>query len=118
MDIIVKDEKRIAKIENIAEKIRSESYDAIEKAYKNAVADKNEETAAELARKLRNKLLEESDKEVAFDRIGLNTENITSFFKNFSDFLKSDLVKYRQALRDLPTQEGFPFDVEFPAKPE
>ena len=25
---------------------------------------------------------------------------------------------YRQALRDIPTQEGFPFDIEWPQKPE
>ena len=35
-----------------------------------------------------------------------------------SDVTMSDAWKtYRQALRDLPTQSGFP-DVEFPTKPE
>ena len=27
------------------------------------------------------------------------------------------LVAYRQALRDIPSQEGFPYDVVFPIKP-
>lgn len=29
----------------------------------------------------------------------------------------SDLLAYRQALRDVPQQEGFPFDVEWPEIP-
>ena len=29
---------------------------------------------------------------------------------------KEEITSYRQALRDLPAQEGFP-DVEFPTKP-
>ena len=34
-----------------------------------------------------------------------------------SDEQKTEATTYRQALRDLPTQDGFP-DVEFPAKPD
>lgn len=34
-----------------------------------------------------------------------------------TDGQKAEAVTYRQALRDLPTQDDFP-DVEFPAKPD
>lgn len=34
-----------------------------------------------------------------------------------TDEQRSEATAYRQALRDLPDQEGFP-DVEFPAKPD
>lgn len=34
-----------------------------------------------------------------------------------TDEQRSEATAYRQALRDLPNQEGFP-DVEFPAKPD
>ena len=31
---------------------------------------------------------------------------------------KASVVLYRQALRDVPQQEGFPFDIVWPEKPE
>ena len=31
---------------------------------------------------------------------------------------KDEFITYRQALRDLPQQEGFPQTVNFPTKPE
>jgi len=34
-----------------------------------------------------------------------------------TDEQKAEAITYRQALRDLPEQEGFP-DVEFPTKPD
>ena len=34
-----------------------------------------------------------------------------------SDEEKDLWTEYRQALRDIPQQEGFPFDVEFPERP-
>lgn len=36
----------------------------------------------------------------------------------FSDERRKAWIEYRQALRDLPQQEGFPFDVVFPEIPE
>lgn len=32
--------------------------------------------------------------------------------------IKDAYVVYRQALRDVPSQEGFPYDIIWPAKPE
>jgi hypothetical protein len=31
--------------------------------------------------------------------------------------MSSDMTTYRQALRDVPAQEGFPFSVTWPTKP-
>lgn len=38
--------------------------------------------------------------------------------KDISDAVSSSWAVYRQALRDLPTQEGFPSTVVWPSKPE
>ena len=59
------------------------------------------EKAAAIVRAKRDKLLEASDKEVLPDR--------TSSYEAW--------VEYRQALRDISEQEGFPFDVVFPVAP-
>lgn len=57
--------------------------------------------AAQEIRAKRDKLLAESDKEVMPDR----TSNYEAW------------AEYRQALRDISEQEGFPFDTVFPEKP-
>lgn len=59
------------------------------------------ELAAKAVRAKRDALLDASDKEVLPDR----------------DTDKAAWGEYRQALRELPEQEGFPFDVEWPVKP-
>ena len=79
-------------------------------------------------REKRNKLLEESDKYMILDRLTMNfpqeisLTNIVSvvkdFFKTLSNIKNGSWAKYRQELRDLPNQEGFPYDVKFPDKPE
>lgn len=59
------------------------------------------EQAAKAVRAKRDALLDASDKEVLPDR----------------DTDKAAWAAYRQALREIPEQEGFPFDVDWPAKP-
>lgn len=76
----------------------------------------------------RNKLLEESDKHMVLDRIGfeipeeLTATNllsaVSSFFTTLGNLKNNDWSKYRQELRDLTKQEGFPYDVKFPTPPE
>ncbi len=83
--------------------------------------------AASEIRKVRNELLKESDKEVALDRFFFDfPEEITmtniincikSLFDTFKDVKTNKWSKYRQELRDLTKQEGFPFNVTFPEKP-
>lgn len=86
------------------------------------------EKVAQVVREKRNELLAESDNRMALDRLGLNLpDNITAttlltavkdFFSAIKTILKGDWAKYRQQLRDITKQEGFPYDVEFPKKPE
>ena len=110
--------KRLANIETIISLQKAEQTETLQHAYKKACEFKNEELAAEMARKLRNKKLDESDKQMSFDRLGLDTSSATSFIKSLSQCFDSDWAKYRQALRDLPKQEGFPFNITFPEPPD
>lgn len=56
--------KRLARIEALADAQKAEMDDVLMSAYEKACEDRNEEDAAELARKIRNKLLDGSDKEM------------------------------------------------------
>lgn len=85
-----------------------------------------QEEKIELSKKLRekrNQLLAESDCEMALDRLNVEIPDGNTFaswkpfFKALSEKLTGDWAKYRQALRDLPSQEGFPYNVRFPEKP-
>lgn len=51
----------------------------------------------------RNKLLDEADKLTQADR-----------WAGYTDAQKASIAAYKQALRDLPEQEGFPLTVVFP----
>ena len=57
---------------------------------------------------------------MALDRLGLSVPNGStftawlSFLKGLGDVLNGAVARYRQALRDIPEQSGFPFDVEWP----
>ena len=93
----------------------------------NKVKSTDSESVAREVREKRNLLLEESDKEMAFDRLGfeipstITMTNIVTVLKNFFNTLKSiktgEWAEYRQALRDITNQEGFPYNVVFPEKP-
>ena len=85
------------------------------------------ELAAEVRAK-RNELLKESDQYMCLDRMNKDTsdEEITivtvtkiavAFFKSIFKILKGNYAKYRQELRDITTQPGFPYNVEFPKEP-
>ena len=83
-------------------------YDATNKEFIEIEFDDTEDpqTEAKLfnARGTRDTLLKESDWALASD-------------SPLTDEQKTEATTYRQALRDLPEQEGFP-NVEFPTKPD
>ena len=110
--------KRLAQVEAIAAATKAELYETLRAAYDAACEEQNEEEAARLARKIRNKLLDESDKEMTLDRLGLDMSTVTKFIVSLSKIFSGSWAVYRQALRDLPTQAGFPFDVIFPTPPD
>lgn len=93
----------------------------------NFAKEKNIEAKALEVRAERDRLLSESDKDMLIDRLGLdiptsiNSTNMLSaikaFFESFISITTGDIAKYRQELRDITKQDGFPFNVKFPDKP-
>ena len=86
-----------------------------------AMREDYDRVAAEV-RAIRDKLLAESDKEMMIDRMGLEVPKGVSFsawlefLKKLGSVVSGDLAKYRQELRDIPKQEGFPYCVALPTK--
>ena len=86
------------------------------------------EEVAAAARRARDKLLAETDAEMVMDRMQLaipekiTTANLLSTVKAVFDAIAAATsgvwAKYRQELRDVPQQPGFPYDIEWPAKPD
>lgn len=116
--------KRLAQAEAMAAAQKAETMEVLQAAYKRACEELNEEDAAAFARKIRDKLLNETDSRVALDRFNISVPSETSFtawlsfLKSLGEIITGAWAIYRQALRDLPEQEGFPFNVAFPAPPE
>lgn len=110
--------KRLARVEAMANAQKAELTEVLRAAYEKACEAQDKEEAAALARKLRDKLLSSSDKEMSLDRLGLDTSSATKFISSLAAVFTGAWAKYRQALRDLPEQPGFPFDVKFPTPPD
>jgi hypothetical protein len=75
--------------------------------YENGQFVKNLDFIADKVRKNRNMLLSATDLWVVPDR-----------FATFSEAKKQEILDYRQALRDISNQEGFPEEIQWPAKPQ
>ena len=75
-------------------------------------------------REKRDKLLAETDARMCFDRMGLEVPSGTtfsawlSFLSGLGSIISGTWAKYRQELRDIPQQPGFPYNVEFPTPPK
>jgi hypothetical protein len=84
------------------------------------------ELATEI-RKQRDELLQASDKYMCLDRLNIEIpENVTAtsllncvktFFQELGNSINGNYAKYRQELRDITKQDGFPYNVEFPKEP-
>lgn len=90
---------------------------AITAVYAEACAMQDEERAARTMRKWREILLSESDKEMVFDRLEIKTGSSEELLSSIASLFAGKWSCYRQSLRDIPEQEGFPFKVVFPVKP-
>ena len=116
--------KRLARAEAMANAARDEKIEVLISRYEKACQEQNEEDAASYARKIRNKLLEGSDYAACIDRLGLEAPEGSTFsaWKPFLEELAGALsnkwMEYRQELRDIPEQEGFPFNIIFPKSPD
>ena len=109
---------RLARMESICNQIRSEMDDVMKKAYEQAVAERDEERAAEMARKIRNRLLDMSDAQMSLDRIGLDTSSTAAFLASLKHIFDNAWSVYRQHLRDISKQNGFPFDIDWGISPD
>lgn len=73
------DSIRRARMEALADKQRSELPDVQAAALQAAIDAEDADTAAEIARAIRNRLLKDSDAEVALDRLGLQVPSGATF---------------------------------------
>lgn len=106
---------------NIAEEIEKD-FDR----YLKTAKDNEYKVLASEVRAKRDELLKETDKEMCIDRIGLDIpEDITAtnllivvvkVFRALRDILIGNNAKYRQQLRDITKQEGFPYNIIWPNK--
>ena len=123
------EQMRLAKMEAMCDHLRSEMSDVLERAYAIAVEERDEDRAAELARKIRNKLLDASDKYNTVDRVfnfdlpeTISTINVISAVKalieGINGITANDWSVYRQHLRDITDQPGFPFDIDWGTAPD
>lgn len=108
-------------------KMRDNLKEQIEKNFSywlDYAKQKEYDIEANKIRKKRDQLLAESDKQMCIDRINLiaPTGNTfldwLGFLQSFSQYLNGEWAQYRQSLRDVPQQKGFPFNVTFPKKPK
>lgn len=117
-NIQTNEQLRLARMEAICDQIRSEMDEVMRRAYEQAVADRDEDRAAEIARKIRNRLLDKSDAEMSLDRIGLDTSSATAFLSSLKNIFGNQWAVYRQHLRDITAQEGFPFNIDWGVAPD
>lgn len=123
MNVVVGWQKRIVRAEAMTNKQLAELPEMQEQALGTAIASGDAETAAEIARAIRNRLLKDSDAEVALDRLGLQAPSDATFsswlafLRTLGNALAGGWAQYRQALRDLPEQGGWPLNIEWPVAP-
>ena len=82
--------------------LRSREPGNIYNRWLEAVSQGNVDDAATAARDYRNALLDGCDSMMVSDRPNVNVQSWT---------------EYRQALRDVPEQEGFPLQITWPVPP-
>lgn len=113
----------LQKQNNLEERIKN-NYDK----WLDFVKQKEYDKLAEEIRTKRNKLLEDTDKEMCLDRLNLKMPKeltasnlltgITEFFEGLANIFNGSMAKYRQELRDITKQKDFPYSVIWPTKDE
>ena len=110
--------KRLARVEAMANAQKAELMETLWRMYETACSQQDAQQAAALVRKIRNRLLDNTDKEMSLDRLGLDTSSAAKFIASLTRIFSGDWARYRQALRDITKQAGFPFAVTFPTPPD
>lgn len=122
-------EMRVAKLETNMNHLRQEFMETLQGAYDRACTDQDEESAAQFARLIRNKLLADSDKHDTVDQMfkfdlpdSITMTNIIAAVKAIITGIKAIGTNawsvYRQHLRDIPEQAGFPFNIDWGTPPD
>lgn len=109
--------KRLARVEAMANAQKAELMETLWRMYETACSQQDAQQAAALVRKIRNRLLDNTDKEMSLDRLGLDTSSAATFIASLIRIFNGGWAQYRQALRDITKQAGFPFAVTFPTPP-
>ena len=109
--------KRLARVEAMANAQKAELMETLWRMYEIACSQQDAQQAAALVRKIRNRLLDNTDKDMSLDRLGLDTSSAAKFIASLIRIFNGDWARYRQALRDITKQAGFPFAVTFPTPP-
>lgn len=122
-------EMRIAKLEVNMNYLKQEFDETLRNAYNRACADQNAEDAATFARAIRNKMLDGTDKYDTVDRVftfelpdTITAATVLTALKALINGIKgirsNPWSVYRQFLRDIPEQAGFPFNIDWGNSPE
>lgn len=122
-------ETRVARLEANMNHLRQEFMETLQTAYDRACEEQDEESAASFARLIRNKLLDATDKHDTVDQMfnfdlpdTISMTTIISAVKALIDGIKgiakNEWSVYRQHLRDIPDQQGFPFNIDWGTAPD
>lgn len=118
------DKVKTARREKAAEIQAAQQMENMHRALNDAVERGDMDSAQDIARAIRNKLLEEVDAHGSIFRAGLDVPEGTTFsswlgfFKQLGQYLCGEWAKYRQALLDVPQQEEFPANIVWPKMPK
>lgn len=116
--ISIAQDMRIARIESICESVKSTMPSTIKAAYNKAVEQEDVDSAAMLARQYRNMLLNDSDKQMTLDRISIDCSSAAKFIASLEQIRNNEWATYRQHLRDIPAQRGFPLNIDWGTTPD
>ena len=127
MGIIVNDALQMARARAAEERRRAELPEVQQAALEQAIDRGDDELSAAIAREIRNRLLKESDEFLVIDRFGIDlpeTVNagtmllaVKGLIEGLRNVTCNPWADYRQALRDLPEQKGFPLRIKWPDAP-
>ena len=113
-----------ARVLHAAEVEHANTVENLEAALQEALATDDLERAAQLARAKRDRLLLEVDRQGSVYRLELEEPTGTSFsawlptLKKLTGIFSNAWAEYRRKLLDVPQQDGFPAQIEWPEKPQ
>ena len=122
-------EMRVARLEATMNHLKGEFMETLQDAYNRACVEHDAEGAAQFARLMRNKMLDATDKYNTVDRVfnfdlpeTISTTNVISAVKalieGINGITANDWSVYRQHLRDITDQPGFPFSIDWGTAPD